>query len=79
MHSIFVLIDHRPERSGPVHEAVELEWGERTRLTPLAAIPAVHEFASALPTPAAGRLLPMRSSRSRPRVLAARMRRRVRA
>lgn len=52
MHSIVVFIDHRPETSARVREAVELARRERARLTLLAAIPAVPAFAWTPPLPA---------------------------
>lgn len=52
MHSIVVLIDHRPEASARVRAAVKLALRERARLTLLAAIPGVPAFAWATPLPA---------------------------
>lgn len=52
MHSIVVFIDHRPETSARMREAVELALRERARLTLLAAIPTVPAFTWVPPAPA---------------------------
>ena len=51
MHSIVVLIDHRPGTSARARAAVELARRERARLTLLAAIPGVPAFAWVPPVP----------------------------
>ena len=51
MHSIVVLIDHRPEASARVRAAVELALRRHCRLTLLGAVPGLPAYAWAPPLP----------------------------